>query len=138
MFRLVPALLISINIPLITTYGFAFCLSDNHFVPAKASLPIPVTEDGIVILDNDVHPENVSFSISITEDGIVISVNDVHPENAAYPISVTEDGNFTVFTFSFSLNASYIATTSFPPSFSGTTTFSSVPLYASIDTPVES
>ena len=32
MFRLVPALLISINIPLITTYGFAFCLSANHFV----------------------------------------------------------------------------------------------------------
>lgn len=55
---------------------FINCFKDAH--SEKASSPINVTDDGIVISFNDEHLKNANFPMDVTDDGIVISISDLH------------------------------------------------------------
>ena len=71
----------------------------------KASSPIDVTDDGIVICVSELHSEKASSPIDVTDDGIVICVSELHSEKAKFPIDVTDDGIVTTFNFSFGILA---------------------------------
>ena len=49
----------------------------------KASVPINVTESGMVIEVREVHPKKALFLILVTPFGMVIDVREVHPKKVS-------------------------------------------------------
>ena len=64
----------------------------SHLQPAKAPLPIEVTELGMVMLVKPLQAQNAQSPISLTELGMVTLVKPLQPQNAPSPIEVTELG----------------------------------------------
>lgn len=64
----------------------------NSEQPAKASLPISVTELGIEMGVSLEHPSKAAFPISVMEFGRVIDFNPKHLSKAPLPIFITESG----------------------------------------------
>ena len=79
------------NLPILVTEA-GIEIDVRELQPSKAESPILVTEAGIEIDVRELQPSKAESLILVTEAGMVIEVRDEQPRKAESPILVTEEG----------------------------------------------